>query len=288
MANNAHNRLLEDAERGRGACSTSLLHAEYAELFSLKRIRTDWHAKTKIPDATGLDVLQLLPPVVIKIKFTHLVDPQTGLGFVNAARRSKLVKAMNKAFLGSGISFKSAKAQTVFNSQYCYDMEDPATTAIVKQKYHYNPDNYLNIYTAALSSELGWATFPVDYVFPPNNPNKWMDGVVVWHGVLPGGLNTQFNQGKRVVHEVGHWLGLLHTFHNGCAGNGDDVTDTPAHSGPNTGVPPDGANNGACNPLEQAPIHNFMNYTDDVCMTHFTPEQIEKMRKLMQLFRPGL
>lgn len=288
IANNAQNRLLEDAVRGRDDCSAKLLNAEQIALFSLKKIRSDWKMKTDNPDVVGLDVISLLPPVVIKIKFTHLVDPQTGLGYVTSARRIKMVKALNKTFKDSGISFKSAKTQYVYNTDFCYDMEDPATEAIVKQNYHFDPDKYLNIYTAELSTQLGWATFPVEWVFPPNNPNKWMDGVVVWHGIFPGGLNPQYNQGKRVVHEVGHWLGLLHTFQNGCTGNGDDITDTPAHKQANTGVPPEGANNGACNPLEQAPIHNFMNYTDDVCMTHFTPEQVEKMRKLMQLFRPGL
>ena len=75
----------------------------------------------------------------------------------------------------------------------------------------------LNVYTANVDTG-GYATFPWDYKKSP-----MLDGVVVDY--------RAFTEGKYVdmaIHEIGHWLGLLHTFQGGCTGSGDYVDDTPA------------------------------------------------------------
>jgi hypothetical protein len=62
--------------------------------------------------------------------------------------------------------------------------------------------------------------------------------------VAQGEGNAGYPGNKVIVHEAGHWFGLLHTFeddkqhpNNGWLGPGDYVHDTPAEKTPATGCP---------------------------------------------------
>lgn len=62
----------------------------------------------------------------------------------------------------------------------------------------------LNIYTCDPPGLNGLGYFPW-----LNSPK---DGVLLWHEAFFGGMSTNYNLGDIAVHEVGHWLGLYHTF----------------------------------------------------------------------------
>lgn len=116
----------------------------------------------------------------------------------------------------------------------------------------------LNLYFLTSIPYLGVCTFPTSTT--PGSNAYIQDGCTVLHTTVPGGSETGFNLGKTATHEVGHWLGLYHTFQGGCSSTNDQVADTPAQSGPSSGCPI-GAD--TCPAAGVDPIHNYMDYSDE-------------------------
>ena len=116
------------------------------------------------------------------------------------------------------------------------------------------------------------------------------------YGTLPGGAQPGisdipgffYNFGDTGVHEVGHYLGLAHTFEGHCSPTNDGVADTPAEKSPdyyctvgrNSCKDPGGT-------VELDPIHNYMDYSDDLCLFEFTSGQEDRMSIQWALYRQG-
>ncbi|EGY18913.1 hypothetical protein VD0002_g3509 [Verticillium dahliae] len=108
------------------------------------------------------------------------------------------------------------------------------------------------------------------------DPFIWNDPCHILAATMPGD-GAEGVQGKTAVHEVGHWFGLLHTFHGSTCNplGGDMVDDTPPESVATTGCP---VGKDSC-PEQPGldPIHNYMDYSSDPCLTEFTPGQTFRM-----------
>jgi len=226
----------------------------------------------------------LVEPVTITVQFIHFTDGAEGA--ITEQQRHDQIEVLNVSYRDHRLQFSydPATVVKVDNRRWFRMGHRSAAEREAKRQHHVDPQMHLNFYTAGLGGGLlGWATFPWELAGDPE-----IDGVVMLYSTLPDGSAVPYNLGRTATHEVGHWLGLYHTFQGGCDAVGDHVGDTVAHAGPNSGKPQEGLPHNACNPTQQAPIHNFMNYVDDDWMTEFTLEQGQRMRDQIGTYRSSL
>ncbi len=197
------------------------------------------------------------------------------------------IVALNEAYAGvpgganTGYTFSIASVDrtnnsTWFNMDYGTNAESKAKRALALDVPH-----RLNIYSCKPPSGNNWGTFP--WFWTERDPRH---GIVLHYGNLPGGYLVPFNTGDVAVHEVGHYLGLYHTFQGGCNPPGDEVSDTPDEGISLGSSCPEGRD--SCPSAGLDPIHNYMDYTNDACRTEFTTGQGDRMDSVIPVYRPRL
>lgn len=205
-----------------------------------------------------------------------------GEGELSDSAVSRQIEVLNAAYGGryggidTGVVFALRGVSRTDRPSWYHDPE--GNERAMKTALRRGGGNALNLYTVELGDQLlGWATFPWRYASDPV-----LDGVVIHAGSLPGGRIAGFGRGYTAVHETGHWLGLYHTFQNGCDEPGDAVADTPAELHPPRGCP---QGQDTCPAEGLDPVHNFMDYSHDACMNEFTAGQRTRIAQNRAAYR---
>lgn len=227
-------------------------------------------------------VASLTSVIEVPVHF-HVINNGAGIanGDVPDSQIAEQIDVLNKAYTGAHMPYHFTLVSTdrTTNAEwYTARLLTPEETAM-KNALHQGNAGELNLYTNNMGAPLlGWATFPSDFDVAPE-----MDGVVVLFSSLPGGSSAPFDLGHSATHEVGHWIGLYHTFQGGCDESGDEVLDTPAEATAATGCPI-GRNTCSGAPGDD-PVHNFMDYSDDACMSEFSAGQAARSTMMWSAYR---
>lgn len=163
---------------------------------------------------------------------------------------------------------------------------------LLSQIAYWPSNRYLNIWVTALANNyLGYGQFPtaadtlkglISY------QNELIDGVIIdyrYFGRRTGAVRSDtYCCGRTTTHEIGHWLGLIHTWGDGDGCAEDYVADTPPTKGPNQTSQCRTTYSTCVNGVQTRDLtENYMDYSPDGCMNLFTAGQAARMRAVLQL-----
>lgn len=211
-----------------------------------------------------------------------------------------------QAAVNTGVQFCLAKIKpdgTTFDGVDRVYVNVPQYTTMqqvdqMKSETQWDPNKYLNIWTVNWNLEdvpglLGYAQFPTNSTLQGltgQANDETTDGVAVdWKSFgsrdkmsnpNSQNFNPTYRYGRTTTHEVGHFLGLRHIWGDEiqCAGN-DYCNDTPVQSNKSSGCPD--ITTDTCPQAGQDMWQNFMDYTDDLCMSVFTKDQRTRMETVL-------
>jgi len=217
-------------------------------------------------------------------------------GKLTQGQINTFINNVNWAYRNTPFSFYIARVDVTKNKNWYNNCNSNARNNVAMKKRLARDNRYhINIYSCnphdpsvpAGLVVLGLSTFPFQY---PNG--SYLHGILIHPTAFPGG-SVDSPYGLTAAHEIGHYLGLFHTFEShfnasrqACDDPGDFIADTPTQAAPHFACP---ESVDSCPSLPGSDdVPNFMNYSTDECMEHFTPGQIEVMTVATATYRPTL
>ncbi|KAF8907731.1 hypothetical protein CPB85DRAFT_651829 [Mucidula mucida] len=253
----------------------------HSELSGERREAAEKHFRNAKAQGTRRDDLKTGP---IPVYWNVIYENKTYEGgYLDEQQIKDQIDVINADYNTTGVSWTLANTTYVENADwFTYLTDETPSQTEMKRALRQGGADALNIYSVGFlnTTLLGYAAFPSDYKSDP-----YEDGIVLQYATLPGGSSENYGFGKTLTHEAGHWVGLYHTFSGGCeeSDGGDEVADTPAQDSPTDGCP---TTRDSCKGEPGLdPIHNYMDYSYDVCLTEFSAGQIERLQEQMRVYR---
>ncbi|KAF2708585.1 metalloprotease [Pleomassaria siparia CBS 279.74] len=201
----------------------------------------------------------------------------------------KQFTVLNEAFLHVGFQFRVVDIIRTINERWYHNLTPGSSIEEEVTVLRKGGNATLNVYTmgALNTSTQAWGSVPSELQY-----HSQYDGVTINGTAFLGGSDPVYGLGRSMIHEVGHWFGLYHTFAYGCEKSYDYVDDTPIENQP---IALGGCDVGRDSCPDQPGldlVHNYMSYSSDECRDSFTPGQVQRMREQMAKWRgivyPGI
>ncbi|KAG5979658.1 hypothetical protein E4U55_004912 [Claviceps digitariae] len=195
--------------------------------------------------------------------YIHVVarDKTVGGGYITATTVDKQMAVLRETYASTGVSFIHKNTSWTVDPSWSVDGDEEAMKRNLRRGSYRDLNLYFLKELTGPPGTLGYCNFPAAGVVPASRM-FYLDGCNLHVGSVPGGPIPGFNLGKTATHEVGHWLGLMHTFEgDNCHGAGDHVDDTPAQASSSQGCP---VGRDSCPDVPGLdPIHNYMDYSSE-------------------------
>ncbi|KAK2608927.1 hypothetical protein QQS21_002503 [Conoideocrella luteorostrata] len=262
----------------RGGCGTRAPTQEFLKVH--KELSTPYGSLDRRDyqyDSAAFDRFIDISPKNIDV-YIHVIKKDNDSSQYNKNIFDDQIKMLNDNFRSCYFSFTLRQPPSYVKNSSWLSVQDNNELSM-KQALHIGNESALNLYYVQDLSDkaIGRARYP-NYLQRSNGLQ--LDGCLLRFVTL-----TDYR--TALTHEVGHWLGLMHTFQgDDCDGPGDYISDTPAEYRPE-------GDRYACNgPSDTCPNHdgddptsNYMSYSLDSCQTEFTSGQLRRMHQLWGKYR---